>query len=284
VSLPTLICSNPASLAPDPARTVGVTMWESTRISAEAVERCNALRALIVPADPVAEWFRASGVTTPIRVVPLGIDLDAFHARGRVELGPDDPVVFGAAGRTAHGGVRKGLDEVTAAFLDAFPDEPRARLELKVWPDCTLTDPNDPRVAINREPLTTEALAGWYRGLAAFVSASRGEGWGLQPHQGMACGAPVIAPFWGGHTAYLTEASAYPVDFDLRPATGPIYGGLGDWCIPRHASLVEQMRRAFRDADERRAKGRAAAKRAAEFPWSRTAAGVRDVLVEFALP
>ena len=284
MKLPILRSSCPHNAAPDPARTVSLTMWETSRLSEAAVACCNALRALIIPADSVAEWFRDSGVTTPIRVVPLGIDVGTFNPASPPGIGAGGGVAtFGCAGRTAHGGVRKGLDDVIAAFLDAFPDDQSVRLEVKIWPDCEVVDCGDERVKLVRDPLSEVDLAAWYRSLAVFVSASRGEGWGLQPHQAMACGTLCIGPFWGGHAAYMTPESCYAVEYDERPAIGPIYGGLGNWCVPRHASIVEQMRRAHADADERRRKGAAAAARAAEFPWSRTAAGVRDVLVEFAL-
>ena len=283
MNMPILRSSCPHNPAPNPSKTVNLTMWETSRIAPVAVECCNAMRALIVPCDPIAEWFRDSGVTSPIRIVPLGIDPAVFNPIGRRDSDDGDPIIFGCAGRTAHGGIRKGLDDVIAAFLDAFPTEPGVRLEVKCWADCDVVDCGDDRVVLRREPLSEIDLAAWYRNLAVFVSASRGEGWGLQPHQAMATGTPVIAPFWGGHLAYMTSESCYPVEYDERPATGVIYGGLGNWCVPRHDSIVEQMRRAYADADEVRRKGVVAAAVAAEFPWSRTAAGVRDVLVEFAL-
>ncbi len=277
--------SCPHTPAADPARTVNFTMWESTRVSPAAVAACNALRAVIVPCAANAEWFRASGVAVPIRVVPLGLDPSVFHPGGL----PGEPparapgvVRFGCAGRTAHGGERKGLDAVVAAFVAALGDEPTAFLDVKIWADCAVVDPGHPRVRLIRTAYTAAELAGWYRSLDVFASASKGEGWGLQPLQAMACGAPALAPFWGGHAEYMTAHNAYPVAFDELPAVGPIYGGLGDWCVVRPDSLRGQLRRAFEDEAGRRAKGLAAARDAATFTWGRTAEGVLAVLREFA--
>ncbi len=270
--------SCPHDHVPHPGRTVNLTMWETNRLSPAAVAACNELACVVVPCAANAAWFRASGVTAPLRVVPLGIDPALFRP---TTPEPAGLVRFGCAGRTAHGGVRKGLDAAIAAFLDALGDEPTAFLEVKVWPDCAVADPRHPRVLIRRTPLADAELVDWYRSLSCFVSASKGEGWGLQPHQAMAVGRPAIAPFWGGHAAYMTAESCYPVEFAEEPATGPIYGGLGAWCVPRHDSLVEQMRRAFANGAERRAKGAAAAARAAEFTWARTARELAAVLREF---
>ncbi len=269
--------SCPEDPVPFPESTVLLTMWETTRISPRAVANCNQVRALIVPCQANAEWFRDSGVTVPIRVVPLGIDPDVFY---HIQSPKSNAVRFGCGGRTAHGGVRKGLDSVIAAWLDVFDAEPRAYLDVKVWPDCEVYDPCHPRVNIFRRPLTDAMLANWYRSLDVFVSASRGEGWGMQPHQAMACGVPVIAPFWGGHADYMTPDSCYPIDYDVCPATGPIYGGLGDWCVPRHASLVDQMYRAFHSRDDRR-RIAIAVNRARDFTWQRTGIEVHAVLREF---
>lgn len=282
---PTWMSSGPSRPCADPARTINYTMWESTRIHPDAVRQCNRLLAVVVPCEAVADWFRASGVTTPIRVVPLAIPTEIFQPGERFDSKrPPGPIRFGCAGRTMHGGIRKGLDLVIRAFLEAFAvgDGPSATLDVKCWPDCIVQDPGDPRVRILRAPLSKAGLADWYRSLDFFASASRGEGWGFHPHEAMACGVPAIAPHWGGHRAFMDAGNSYPVDWDERPAEGPIYGGLGDWCVIRPASLVDQMRRAAADLDDARARGRRAAARAAEFTWERTGREILAVLDEFA--
>ncbi len=153
------------------------------------------------------------------------------------------------------------------AFRGAFPADPRVELRVKCWPDCSVKATGDPRIVLDRRPLSVESLADWYRSLDVFVSASRGEGFGLQPLQAMACGIPDIAPVWGGHRAYMTPSTGWSVDFREVPAEGPIYGGLGQWCVPRRESLVALMREAAADPDARREKGRAAEVRALDFTW-----------------
>jgi glycosyltransferase involved in cell wall biosynthesis len=281
------LVAHPPDLGPEAELRVdgeaALTMWESGRLRPAWAGRLNRARVVIVPCRWNAEGFAASGVVAPIRVVPLGIDPEVYHPGD----GPDPagPVVFGCAGRLAHGGIRKGLHDVVGAFLDAFPGDPGVRLEVKVWDDCPIEAPDDPRVRLIRDPLTDGQLADWYRSLWCFVSASRAEGWGLQPHQAMASGTPVIAPIFGGMAQYLTPDCGWPVAFDEVPVPEgtPFYGGLGSWCEPRRASLVAQLRAARSDPEGRRRKGCAAGARALEFTWGRAGRELAAVLREFGL-
>ena len=50
-----------------------------------------------------------------------------------------------------------------------------------------------------------------YKSCDAFVSAHRGEGFGMKILDAMACGLPVITPLFGGPTAYCE-----PANYDAR--------------------------------------------------------------------
>ena len=56
-----------------------------------------------------------------------------------------------------------------------------------------------------------------YKSCDAFVSAHRGEGFGMKILDAMACGLPVITPLFGGPTAYCEPDNCLPVDFSLVP-------------------------------------------------------------------
>lgn len=280
-------CDGPALTMANPFTSSAIgsvllTMWEATHLPAEAVGNMNRHRAVVVPCEANARWFIDSGVKVPIRVVPLGIDPTVHHPRGRPAGGTSLRV--GAAGRVGEwGGNRKGLDVVARAFLEAFPDRSRSKavLEVKTWADCRIELPKHPRIRHVTAAMTDAGLADWYRSLDVFVSASKGEGWGLQPHQAMACGTPAIAPHWGGHAAYMTPGSTWPVAFDEMPAGPPYYTGKARWCVARRPSLVAALVEAGRDPGLRRAKGEAAACRAVEFTWHRSARELAAVLREF---
>jgi len=269
-----------------PGRVARMTMWETSRLKPNAVAELNPSALVIVPSHQNLHAFLASGVTAPIEVVPMGID-PSFYFDDSTPI-PSGKVVFGMAARMAHGAVRKGINEGVRAFVDAFPrwrgDD--VELQIKVFLDCLpLIDlPDDPRIKVIAEALDTEGLLAWYRGLTCLFVPSKGEGWGLHTHAAMSVGRPVIAADWGGTSEFWTEACGWGLDFDLAPA-GEVFAMAGsEWAVPRHESMVSTLRYVYSHRDEAIAKGRAAALRAAEFTWHRTARELRDVLGRHGFP
>ena len=253
-------------------------MWESTIVP--AVETLNQAELVLVPCDWCAETFAASGVARPIRVVPLGMDPAIFHPTA--DPLPLDPLIFGCAGRIHHGGMRKGIQEVADSFRAAFPlSRSDVRLHVKIWPDDPpLTTGDDPRIEVLRDPLTAAGLAGWYRGLSVFVSMSKGEGFGLQPLQAMACGRPVLAGFHSGHRDYLSSACAWELPCHPEPAQG-VYAGLGDWYRTDPDDLVSALRAVATTRPGSSVGAREAACAAAPWTWHRAGAALHAVLTEF---
>lgn len=237
---------------------VVMTMWESTRINPETCDALNKAGHLILPTTWGATSFNASGVDTPISIVPLGVDTRIYKAK---PFPKGKKFIFGAAGRVAHGGIRKGIEEVIAAFQKAFAaNDKDVELWIKCFDDCPIAVPTDDRIKLHRRFL--QDLAGWYGDLHCFVTASRGEGWGLQPHQAMACARPVIAPRFSGLTAFFDDSVGWPVDFELKPAGG-YYEGKGIWAEVNVNDLAEKMIYAKEHISECRQKGEEASYRAA---------------------
>jgi glycosyltransferase involved in cell wall biosynthesis len=112
-----------------------------------------------------------------------------------------------------------------------------------------------------RGRVSDEELVALYRGAAAYLDASLFEGFGYQPLEAMACGAPVV-----GSTAVRE-----------------VVGGAGLLCDPGDAqaqadSLVRLLEEPGLAQDLRRR----GLERAAEFSWERTAAQLADVLDDVA--
>jgi glycosyltransferase involved in cell wall biosynthesis/ADP-heptose:LPS heptosyltransferase len=262
-----LVLAPPRGFAPRPdRRSVVFTMWESTRIEPEAVQLLNEAYQIIVPSHWNASCFSACGVHRPIQVVPLGVKADIFKY---VPMDLAGPCVFGAGGRLESGGMRKGLDQVIAAFQQAFPNEPNVRLHIKTFPDGNVSPLSDQRIQVTSQYLTEEELAAWFTGLTCFVSCSHGEGWGLMPHQALAVGRPVLSAIYGGVAEYLNEEMGYPLDFQLAPARG-FYAGLGLWAECDPASLVSRMRRVFENRQEAADKGRYGSQSVSKLTWERS--------------
>lgn len=213
---------------------IAFTMWESTRLPRAGVEALNAKASLvIVPSRWCAAVFSANGVTAPLAIVPLGVDRSVFYPVGGKMPGRN---VFGAAGRLAHGGKRKGIEDVIAAFGKAFPmGKEKASLKLKLFDDSPIPPFKDKRISVDTRLLFDEQMREWYLSLSCFVSAAKGEGWGLHVHEAIACGIPVLAPAHSG----LADLVSPLVPYTLVEASE---GYEGHWHQVSVEALANQMR------------------------------------------
>ena len=71
------------------------TMWECDRLDPATVPWLNKAAVVIVPSRWQVECFRASGVTVPMAVAPLGYDPLVYHPTGPAP----EVCTFGTAGR-----------------------------------------------------------------------------------------------------------------------------------------------------------------------------------------
>jgi glycosyltransferase involved in cell wall biosynthesis len=261
--------------------TAVLSMWECDRINMQAAAQLNRAAVVVVPCRHNERAFRDSGVTVPIRVVPMGLDTSIYKDEG------DYPMTgrfkFGAAGRMGHGGTRKGLAFAAECFAKVAHRMPEAELYLKIWPDCHISVPDHPRIFLDRSLLNPLALCYWLARLNCYLNPSKGEGWGMIGHQAMAVGRPMIAsPASATVDFWSAPEYGWSVDFDVEKA-GEFYvdGSNSNWAAPREDAFIAAMLEAYNDREECRRRGKAAAEYAAEFPWSRTACGVKTVLTEF---
>lgn len=195
-----------------------ITGWETTALPAAVVPALCGARAVLVWGKWGAEVFKASKVTAPVHAFPLGVDSQHFYYDASIV---PRRTIFLTAGRTAHGYGRKGVDIVMLAFLMAFPSDENVVLQVKIQPDCPITDVGSPRIQLIREWLAPKDMGRWYREGSVFVCASNGEGWSLHCHEALACGRPIIAPNFSGLTEFFRpDVNGWTVRHKLVPAQG----------------------------------------------------------------
>lgn len=255
------------------------TMWEATRMPRQSMLNLNNSLAVVVPTDWQAQMFSAQGLDRPIYKVPLGIDAQVYSYKPKKDK---DVFVFGAAGRTFAGGCRKCIPEVVDAFLFAFDGVKDVRLEIKCYPEDSDIDVKDDRITLHRDFWTRDKLAKWYEHIDCFVSASRGEGWGLMQHEAMAVGRPVVSVAFGGITEFFDETVGWTVDHKLTRAVGH-YEGSGLWAEPDFESLMTQMLRVYSGGSEVEEKAFRAASRASRLNWDSSNKQLEGVLEDLGL-
>ncbi|HTI32931.1 MAG TPA: glycosyltransferase [Miltoncostaea sp.] len=290
--------------APGRAR-VGRTMFETDRIPADWVARCNAMDEVWVPTEHNRDAFAAAGVDRGrIAVVPEPFELDRID-RDAAPLPLDDAhgTVFLAAFDWT---LRKGWDVLLRAWCEAFDAGDDATLVLKVWATTRGVGTAEIQADViralggmGRDPgaiadlvivedlLTASDMARLYAAADAVVAPTRGEGWGRPLLEAMAMGRPVIATGWSGPAAFVDAEVGWALPYTLVPVSAeaaaevPAFDG-HRWAEPDADALAAAMREVHERPDEARARGAAAARRAARYDHRAVAAGALARLEDLA--
>jgi glycosyltransferase involved in cell wall biosynthesis len=195
---------------PENVRKVCVTTWETSRISFLLAKHLGeTFDLIIVPSKHSRGAIGVRAHPDDIVVVPHAISKDYW-------LAPKDwmhasclPYTFYSIGVW---GDRKNLEGLLRAYLTCFSGEDEVVLKI-IAPEVDrnaidaiasagkLTHP--PRVHYITERLSLDQLRAIHHQSHCYVSASRGEGWGLGAFEAAATGHPVIVPKWGGSIDFL---------------------------------------------------------------------------------
>jgi GT2 family glycosyltransferase len=264
-------------------RKVGYTMLEVDGFPAEWVRQANAMDEVWVPTRFNRDGFVRCGLTRPIHVMPLGVDVDHFHPAIVGHPSPKGDFVFLSS---FEWGERKQPELLLKVFNQTFRrKEPvvlvckvfnrNAALNLKEQIQALRLKDSGGRIAFlfNRE-FPYHQLGSLYRSADCYISAGRGEGWDMPLMEAMACGLPTIATDWGAHTEFVHEGISYPLRVrGTIPAVAlcPYYDGFS-WADPDPEHLEELLRHVYDKRDEAAAKGRrAAAEMAERWTWTHAA-------------
>jgi glycosyltransferase involved in cell wall biosynthesis len=242
----------------------GYTMYESTRIPAEWIDRMRAVDEVWVPCHKNGELF-AEMTSKPVHLIPLGVNAADF-AYAKRERG--EKLRFLVCLTFSNDG-RKNAAGAIRAFKDAFPK--RDDVELVLCTSYGALDKDDPRIVLATGKKTTAKLADLYRSCDALIYPSFGEGFGLVPLEAMATGMPAVFTDAMGMHDYADLG--LPVKGRAIPArTGHGQAPFGDWVEPLHDLLVDRLR----EVDKSYGRVMAQAKKDAEkiarvWTWDRTA-------------
>jgi glycosyltransferase involved in cell wall biosynthesis len=280
---------------PAPYSNILMTMYENEETPLSFQKALQRPDLILVPTEWNREVF-ARHTAVPIRVVPLGVDLDAWPGiiRPRARRRPFRWLWSGAHNP------RKGWRHVAAAWKEGrFYLRPDCELYLK----STEVDPvlfEEAHSAVTPRPTVDQMmrvrrvgnvifdsrrvshldLLAIYAEADAFVFPSMGEGWGLTLLEAMATALPCVATVATGQQEFAAGV-VRPVDWTLRP-TAVRDGRHGPWleehvCDASIPDLIRQMEWIMEHPAKAKRLGLAAHRRAQRYGWA--AAGQRLLAV-----
>ncbi|HEY2440877.1 MAG TPA: glycosyltransferase [Solirubrobacteraceae bacterium] len=237
------------------------TMWETDTLPAEWPGLLNGYERVWVPTAFNLEGFVNAGVDERrLRILPGTVDFDLYRPSGPRRVVPERRGF--AFLSTFDFQERKGWRPLLEAYAREFDADDDVTLVLKIetifadtatvstridafLADLRIPARRLPHVVLLHERLSDAEMPALFRACDAYVSPTRGEGWGRPLMEALACGRPVITSRWSGQLAFLDDTNAWLVDGGLVPVPNdvdiPVFRG-GRWFDPDVDALRAAMR------------------------------------------
>ncbi len=162
----------------------------------------NLCTKVVAPSESIARLISQRGVTTPIEVIPTGVDIDFFQSgdgntfRKKHDI-PEQSTVIGHLGRLAPEKNLEYLAEAVAMALKEMPETGRFLVVGAGPSEETIQEIFEREGLLDRLVMpgkkTGKELADAYKAMDLFVFASKSETQGMVLTEAMAAEVPVIA-------------------------------------------------------------------------------------------
>lgn len=174
------------------------SMFETSKIPQDFVNKIQLYFDAVIVADPYnVKTYKDSGVTAPIFVLPLGLDLTNF-LEAPLKSEKHSPFVFANFSTCEN---RKNHLVMIRAFAKAFGNREDVILKINarrgIEPEITLVQEEIEKLGLKNVFFTINCLdkADYlknFQSIDCYVNFSKGEGFSIQPREAMALGIPVI--------------------------------------------------------------------------------------------
>ncbi len=259
---------------------IGFPIFELDNFTPQEFTNLSMVDRLFTCSKWAKEVIKSVNISTPVEVVPLGVDREVFNEVGRTET--DKPFTFFFPGKFE---IRKGFDIVVEVFEKAF--NVNDNFEVIFLPQNLFISQKDTEEWVRYLSQTkfgnkfkilgriesSKDVANLNRYADYVVSLSRAEGFNLPLLEAMSCGTPVIATNYSAHTEYCTADNATLIDCSGRESAydNIFFHGTGSWLSYSNSdidNMVEAIRMAYRNGPKVNLAGIETAK---QFTWNNSA-------------
>lgn len=230
---------------------IGITAGiEVDRVKPEWLLKCNEMNLIIVPSTFTKDGFEKTAyhsqdghilrLNVPIEVIPESVDTSVFNEKKTEDLDIQLSTSFNflTVGQWGTGNIdRKNITLLVKTFKEAFKehrDKEKIGLILRcntivgsyIDEDYTVKKlksilrefPEYPKVHLIHGNMSKEELARLYKDsrVKCFISATKGEGYGLPLLESAACDLPVLATNWSGHIDFLNLGRWIRLPYELK--------------------------------------------------------------------
>jgi len=248
---------------------IGHLFWETDSISKTWVWNCNLMDEIWTGGQIHKENFRRAGVKVPIHVFPQAID-NVIQVQKPFRVTDHKGYMFYSIFQWIE---RKNPKALLKAYWEEFQGEDNVSLLLKVYRfgfdkserEQIRKDINDwkeefghkhfPKIFLFFDLVDKSDMFRIHYTGDCFVSAHRGEGWGIPQAEAAVIGNPIISTGLGGvHEWFEDEKSAFLTKWKRTKVKNmdfaPWYEKNQHWAEVDHADLKKRMRFVFDNPEE----------------------------------
>lgn len=250
---------------------IGRVFWETDRLPADFARGAEACDEIWTGSKYNADAIRKAGVTKPIFIIPEAIDTEVGEVKPFQAINNnEDTFNFYSIFEFTE---RKNPEALLEAYWREFEGQDDVSLTLKTYLDNFMPNKKqeiDERIKQIKKRLNLSHYAPLYlyRNLMdrhqiyrfhktydCFVSAHRGEGWGIPQMEAMLMGRPIISTDKGGIHEHLDGDEAYLIRSKQVPLSGnnrnsQWYTPDQNWAEIDIKDLRQAMRHAFTSGKE----------------------------------
>lgn len=262
--------------------------FEVDKLTPKEIHNINSADAVFTASKWGKTILEDNGITKPITVAPLGVNLDIFKEPNRIKIEQENYVFF----HIGKWEKRKSHDVLIEAFNRAFTEKDNVELRLlphnpflnkeeeQYWHGLVLNSKLKDKIKVYGRLKTHYDLADFIFHGDCGVYLSRAEGWNNEIPETMAMNKPVIATNYSAHTEYCTSDNSYLVEIDeLESANdGKWFNGFGNWAKVGEKQIeqtIEYMRYVYKNNIKTNQNGLDTAQ---QYSWNNTSSIISQTL------